>query len=116
MNQKTRKIILTTFIFLFFVIVSGYVYYRSSDFINGPQLEILDPQDGSSFKTPLIIIRGIVENVSYIKMNEKQIFINENGIFEEKYILSSGQNFIKIEVEDRFNKKREKILDLVLLE
>ena len=113
MQNKLRRagIIFGIFVGLFIII---FVFYRSIDFIRGPVLELNEPKNGSVYKFPVIDIRGAVKNVTDVSLNGRQILINKNGFFNEKYILSKGLNKISLTINDRFDRKTEKIFDVVL--
>ena len=51
--------------------------------------------------------------MSFISMNEKPIFVDEGGLFEEKLLLSPGSNIIEIKAKDRFKKKLLKQLKFI---
>jgi len=77
-------------------------------------IQVFEPKNGEMLTSPLINIKGKAQNISYINMNGRQIFVNEGGIFDEKYIMAKGRNIITIEAKDRFDRMERKILDIVL--
>lgn len=96
--------------------IAGYAYYRTKDFIIGPTITIYSPKNGESVNTSLIEVTGIVKNISYISINDRQIYTNEEGNFKEKLLLYPGYNIISIKVEDRFDRDIEKTLEIVYQE
>lgn len=107
---KSFKIIIIVLVIL---IIASYAYYRTIDIIEGPIISIESPKTGESFKKSLIHIKGSVKNASYITMNDRQIFVDEFGKFDERFLLSFGYNILKLKVTDRFNRVEEKKLELV---
>lgn len=113
MNNKWKHVgIIFGILTALFIIV--FVFYRSIDFIRGPVLELNEPKNGSVYNSPVIDVRGAVKNVTDVSLNGRQILINKNGFFKEKYILSKGLNRISIKINDRFDREKENIFDVIL--
>ncbi|MCR4334531.1 MAG: hypothetical protein NUV47_02285 [Patescibacteria group bacterium] len=108
-----KKTIRYTAICLFFVIIVGYSFYQSRNIIKGPTMTIFEPENGAFFDHSSIIIQGQSTNSVEISINNRNIFIDENGIFKEKYLLSQGNNIITILAKDKFGGVIKKTLELV---
>jgi hypothetical protein len=102
-----------TIVGIFIITIFGYAFFQARNIISGPIIKIHAPLNGASFNNSLIKIKGIAKNISYISMNDRQIFTNENGEFGEKLLLSDGYNIITIKAEDRFGRKTESKLELI---
>jgi len=113
-HGRLRKIIITSLLVVLAVSLISYAYYQSRNFISGPQIHISSPQNGSTFEESLITIEGTTSNIARITMNDRQIFVDENGLFSEKLLLLEGYNIITIYAEDKFERTTEKELHLVL--
>lgn len=98
---------------LFVAVILGYAYFQSELLAHGPQFTFIEPASGTMFEEPLVNIRGKVERVSDITLNGDHIFIDEEGNFSEKILLSPGQNIITLEAQDKFGRKITKILELI---
>lgn len=96
------------------LIVISFTLFQSRSIIAGPKIEIFTPESGSTASDSLVEIRGKTQNISEIKLNNRSIFIDEEGNFEEKLLLSYGYNIITIEGRDRFNREEKKTIELVL--
>ena len=115
--ERNAKFFIGIAIFLIAVLViGGYIYLQSREFIRGPQLSITSPQDGTSFREAAIIIRGRAQNVAYLSLNDSAIFVDSEGNFTEKLLLLPGYNILSVKAVDRFGKKTEKTLELVYKE
>jgi hypothetical protein len=113
MGKNLKFIIGLTIFILIFLVIGGYAYLKSREFISGPKITINTPADGSSFPEALITIEGIAGNISRITLNDTPIFVDSEGRFSEKMLLLQGYNIISIKAEDRFGKNIEKTLELV---
>lgn len=113
MRDRIKKILkLGVFIISLSVIVL-FVVFQSRNLIIGPSIEIIEPKTGSTVEDSLIEIKGLARNISEIKLNGRNILIDEEGNFNEKLLLLYGYNIITIEGQDRFKRKEKKILELV---
>ena len=104
-----------TFFLLFFVIVV-YSLFQAQKLINGPQIEIYSPKDGSTYNQTLIEVEGRAKNIAHLEMNDRPIFTDKTGYFKEKLLLSPGYNVIKLDASDKFKKYTEKRLQIILKE
>lgn len=96
------------------IFIGSYSLYEARNIIRGPVLEIFEPTDGSAIENPLIEIKGMAQNISAIKINDRPITVDKEGVFAEKLLLSPGYNIIKLSAEDKFGRHTEKMLELVL--
>ena len=108
---NNRRNIISLIIALFILTaLSVFVFFNARLFVNGPQIQILSPQDGSSFDDPFIEIQGKALNISFISINDNPIFIDESGNFNEKLLLSPGLSIIKVYAHDRFKRNETVVL------
>lgn len=112
--NKNLSSYLRTLSFIFFmVIIFGYALFQARNIISGPVIKIHAPVNGASVEHSLINIEGTAKNISRISMNDRQIFTDEEGEFNEKLLLSYGYNIITIKAKDRFGRDTEKTLELI---
>jgi len=95
--------------------IIGYVFFQGYDLIRGPVLEIDTPIDNQSFEDSLIEIQGRAQNISFIYLNENQIFVDPEGYFAEKLLLLPGYNIITMRAKDKFNREVTRGLHLILI-
>ena len=112
-SRRLPKILLFSAMIL---LVVGYAYLKTKDYIAGPQITITSPLNGSSVSNSLIEIVGTAKNISFISLNDRPIFIDESGNFKERLLLYSGYNIMSVKAEDRYKRKVEKNLEVILLE
>ena len=95
------------------LVVIGYSFYQARQIIQKPTITIESPENGSTLSSPLIEVRGKTTRISRITFNDRQIFVDESGVFAEKTLLSPGYNVFKIAVEDSLKRKAEKLIEVV---
>jgi len=93
--------------------VFGYGYYRTKDFLEGPILGIKAPKDGEMFASPLIEVRGISRNLSFLNLDGRKIYTDKDGIWGEKLLLQRGVNIIEVRAKDRFGRENKQMLQVV---
>jgi len=81
--------------------------------VKGPILLIYEPANGETFTSPLIEVKGYIKNAAFATFNGNPIFINEEGNFYEKILLSNGYNILEIKVTDKFERIKLKKLELI---
>ena len=100
-------------IIFFSILIIGYFIFNFRIFIAGPEIIITSPQNGEVTDKELIEITGTAENVNFISINERSIFLDENGNFKEVLLLSSGYNIIVIKARDKFERIISKNLEII---
>ena len=102
---------LTIVSIILIIITVGYALLRSESFILGPTIIIEYPTTGEHV-SQVFSVRGTVEDVSYLTLNDQRIYPDRAGIFEEDLVLPVG--YTVIEVYARNRQKRETIIHLPL--
>lgn len=95
---------------LLFIAIVIYAVWNARNLILGPRIEVLEPEDGALISSPTLIVKGTVKNGSFISLNGRNIFTDNNGIFSEEILPQYGYNVMKIEAQDRFGKRTEKLI------
>jgi len=113
MWNKDKTIIKVIIGFILFIIIAGYSYYEGRDFLAGPNIEITSPRNGEVTSKSLLNIQGTTKNISKLLLNDRQIFTDEEGNFNEELLLSLGYNIIEIKAEDRFERETKKTLEII---
>ena len=114
MRSGNLKIILQIILAgIVIIAVLGYAYFRTQDYLNGPQISITSPINGQTVTDPLLTVSGITEHVTAIYLNDRKIFIDKDNVFQEELLLYPGYNIITIWAVDRFDKRVEKQLKIV---
>ncbi|MEK7635137.1 MAG: hypothetical protein AAB446_01765 [Patescibacteria group bacterium] len=96
-----KRFVITLSVFL----LVAYGLFNSRNLLIGPTIEIFSPNKNIETQENVITINGKAKNITYISLNEKPIFVNKEGLFEEKLLLSPGSNIIEIKAHDRFKKE-----------
>lgn len=96
-----------------FVFLALYVLFQARFLILGPRVYIDNPHDAEVLASALVTVRGSVSNIAWITLNGKQIFTDEEGLWEEKLLVSAGTSIMTVRVRDRFGRESEKSVRVI---
>ncbi|HRZ30400.1 MAG TPA: hypothetical protein P5274_01905 [Candidatus Paceibacterota bacterium] len=111
-GKSCRSIIKPIIIIAVIFLVVGYSILKVKDLALGPEINLNSPTEGESLKTDLVMVEGKAERISQIFINGRKIFTDEEGNFNEPYLLASGYNLLEIMAQDKFGRKIEKKVQL----
>lgn len=97
----------------FFAVIALYALFQARFVILGPSLAIESPQDNALVDAGTVTVRGTARNISHLFLDDRQIYTDTAGHFEEKLIASPGLNIIRLEGKDRFGRQKEKTVRIV---
>lgn len=95
------------------VIVIGYSLFSARHIIKGPTIDVASPKNGEVTESNFVEIRGQSQNLNYISLNDRQIFIDDSGNFKEKLLLYTGENTIKLYGKDKFGRENTQYIRVV---
>lgn len=115
-NSTPTRIKLKYFLIAAFgALVIGYGSYQMRGLINGPQIIVDSPINGSSSTSPLVTIRGQARQVARLFLNGEKLTTDRTGHFESQLLLAQGYNIIQLDGEDLFGRWVKRKLELVLI-
>ncbi len=97
------------------LLIIGYSGLKLKDFLTGPQVVITSPSDGATIKKNFVSVQGRAERISQLYLNGKKIFTDEQGNFNESYLLANGYNLLEIIANDQFGRQIIKQLQLTTI-
>ena len=104
-NSFYLGVIVATFIL-------AYTASRFWGFLEGPTIDVVSPQNGLTATSSLLTIEARAKYIAFITLNDRQIYIDEDGRLFEQLLLQSGYNIISIKATDRFGRKTERRLEV----
>ena len=114
-KKDYRRVIKPILIGLVIFLIIGYSGLKLKDLLIGPQITVTSPADGATIKKELVNVKGKAERISQLFLNGKKIFTDEQGNFNEQYLLASGYNLVEIVASDQFGRQVTKKLQLTTL-
>lgn len=92
-------------------IIVGYGYFKSRNLIDGPVISIESPRNGEAATTSLVTIIGTAKNIAFISLNDRQIFVDEEGRIKEQLLLPYGYTILTLKARDKFGRETVKRLE-----
>ncbi len=105
-----RKFIIAGLVAIFIL----YVIFQSRNFLIGPVLKITYPTENQTVAGPVIEVRGQARNVSFITLNNKTIFIDDEGEFKESLLMPEGMVILRLKGKDRFGREKQTTRTIVV--
>lgn len=99
---------------IFFLLLIGYAYYEARAMLYGPRISV--PSESIVVHEPFTVIQGKAENISELRLNGAAISVTEDGIFEEPYLLTPGENRIVLDATDRYGRERQETIEIIYIE
>ncbi len=112
-EQAGKTIVKAIFIALIVIAIAGYSYFQARNLIKGPQVSITSPSNGTTLGNPMVTVSGTAKNISFITLNNRQIFVDDNGNFKEDVLLSPGYNTWELQAKDKFGRVVTKNIELI---
>jgi len=91
-------------ILLAVAMLGGYAYMRTRAYAMGPIVEIHTPADGADVEHPVITVSGIARNIAHLSLNDRQIFTDSTGAFNESLPLVAGYSILEVTGRDKFDR------------
>lgn len=102
------------FIVLGIVAILIFLIIKVEQIFAPPLLNILTPADGSIVNDRQVTLVGKSESEVELIINNKEIFVDDNGNFETIIDLQKGLNLIKISAKKRYSRIMEREIRLLL--
>ncbi len=113
-SPHKKNLLIGISIVFFAIVIVGYGLFQARNLLMGPQIYLASPQNGATIThSPLVTIAGKASNISFISLNDRPIFVNEQGDFNEQLLLSPGYNTWTIMAKDTFGRTITKSFSLI---
>ena len=110
MSPTFRQLLLTSLLAILLLVVLIYGIYRVYPRLVGPKIEVYLPTDGDTVHEDTFVVTGKVTRVKKIKIQGREITIDQEGIFTERLVSHAPYTILVIEAVDRYNKEVQKVL------
>ena len=112
MSQQA-SVLKITLVSILALIIVGYAAFNSRFLIEGPEIVLAFDKDEIVSQDKTLFLEGQVLHSSFISINGRPIFVDEQGNFNEKLLLSNGVSIIDIYAKDKFGKEVRKKIDVL---
>ena len=83
-----------------------YVLFQARFLIAGPQIT-LTKEPNAVQSGEVVMIEGMAKNIVSITLNDRPIFVSEDGRFIEALILENGYSIMTLRAHDRYGRETE---------
>ncbi|MBX4192424.1 hypothetical protein KW798_02965 [Candidatus Parcubacteria bacterium] len=87
------------------LLLLGYGLFEARKLLEGPQITIAMPIDGSATSSSAVRIGGTAQNISFLTINDKAAYTDEHGNFSELISPPPGLTVVTVTGIDRFGRK-----------
>jgi Glucodextranase, domain B len=97
------------------LVIAGYGVFEARRIIEGPEIVIATPVNGSATSTLGITISGNAQNISFLTINDRPYFTDKQGNFSEIVSIPSGFSVLTVAATDRFGRRTSKEVSINVL-
>lgn len=98
------------------LLLSGYGLFEARKLIDGPDITILSPLNGSATSTLAVTIVGTAENISFLTINDAPSYTDERGVFVYRFSPPAGYTVVTVAATDRFGRRAHKQVSINVLQ
>jgi len=99
------KRVLIVFIVL---VVLSYGLFEARKLLEGPEITIEFPADGSATSSAVATVVGTAQNISFLTINDAPSYTDEAGTFVYRYSPPAGYTMVTVAATDRFGRRASK--------
>ncbi len=85
-------------------LIAGYIVFQARFLIAGPQIDLL-AEPAIQHNTRTIVLSGVAHNITHLWLNDRQIFTDPSGYFNEALVLENGYTIATLKARDRFGRE-----------
>ncbi len=101
-----RNLLLVVLSVSFAALLGTYLIFQARFLILGPQIT-LEPTHIGRVNQPVVTLRGDARNITRLWLNDRPIFTDRTGRFEEALVLENGYTIATLTAEDRYGRRTE---------
>src|SRR3990167_1251841 len=89
-------------------IVLSYGLFEARKLLEGPEITIDFPADGSATSTTAVTVVGAAQNIAFLTINDAPSYTNEEGVFVCRFSPPTGYTVVTVAAVDRFGRRASK--------
>ena len=94
-------------VFIVLVVIS-YGLFEARKLLEGPEITILSPADGSATSSAAVTVMGTAQNISFLTINDAPSYTDEAGKFVYRLSPPAGYTVVTVAATDRFGRRASK--------
>jgi hypothetical protein len=118
MQNQTKRNLKLAIISVFFLFIVIFIFFNSRNIIFGVKIKNVNINSAPAIENMKVAdsvmkITGKAKNAVNIKLNGREISIDQKGNFDETISLFLGYNLVNIKAQDKFGNVDEKNYQLI---
>jgi len=96
--------------------ITAYISIRFIPFLFSPEIVLVNPAgENVIVNSQDVLVEGRVKNTHSLTLNGKELYIGENGIFEDRVRMREGINAIAFTAQNIFGRSTQLIKNVVYI-
>lgn len=93
-------------------IFSFYLVFQARFLIAGPQI-VLENEPPTQNTTRVVELKGTAHNITHLWLNDRPIYTNEDGEFNEALVIENGYTVTTLRAKDRYHRETKLVRSFV---
>ena len=103
--NRLGRYIFSSLLIVLFAGISIYIFYQARFLLLGPQITLSTPTEKTIITSEIDLeISGNARNIVTITINDRTIFTDDSGNFNERVFLQPGINTTTLKTKDRYRR------------
>ncbi|MCB9810589.1 MAG: hypothetical protein H6779_01940 [Candidatus Nomurabacteria bacterium] len=107
-----RSILKVLIVVFFTTVFASYVLFQARFVIAGPQITLTE-EPTTQHNTRVVELVGTTKNITHLWLNDRPIFTDETGRFDETLVLENGYTIATLRAKDRYGRETELVRSFV---
>ncbi|HVY73171.1 MAG TPA: hypothetical protein VG984_03975 [Candidatus Paceibacterota bacterium] len=104
-GASARRTVVTLFFTAAALVLVAYGMFEARKLIEGPQISIKTPSNGSATSSTAVTISGLASNISFLTVNDAPAYTDESGHFAVTLSPPPGYTVFVVQGVDRFGRR-----------
>ena len=97
------------------LVVVLYGLFEARKLLEGPEITIESPADGSATSTSAVTVVGTAQNIAFLTINDAPSYTDETGRFVYRFSPPAGYAIVTVAATDRFGRRASKSVSINLV-
>ena len=101
---ELRHVLKIVGVAILLTLIVAYVIFQARFLITGPQISLTN-EPATQHNERVVTLTGETHNITHLWLNDRPIFTDENGNFEEALVLENGYTITTLRASDRYGRE-----------
>ena len=91
-------------------LIAGYTLFEGHKLLEGPQISIASPRDGSATSSPTVLVSGEAYNIAFLNIDNAPAYVDTKGHFMKVISPPPGYSVLTVTAKDQFGRTVSKVV------